>query len=151
MFDIGFWELSLIGIMALIVLGPERLPGAARTAGRMLGKARRMVTDIKRDLKDELDAAELADLKSVKADLEDATRSFKSNVESSMDEAKEAMSPMDEAIKNALDDPQSSAAKDMKTVAAADSDVKAATKPKPRTQKQQKPKKKSKAETKHDD
>ncbi|RME34315.1 MAG: twin-arginine translocase subunit TatB [Gammaproteobacteria bacterium] len=55
MFDIGFWELALIGIVALLVLGPERLPGAARTAGRMIGRARRTLSDLRRELEQEVD------------------------------------------------------------------------------------------------
>jgi sec-independent protein translocase protein TatB len=42
MFDIGFWEMAFIGVIALVVIGPERLPGVARTAGLWVGKARRM-------------------------------------------------------------------------------------------------------------
>src|SRR5918996_3986293 len=59
MFDIGFWELTLIGVIALLVLGPERLPRAARTAGLWLAKARRAVTTMKTDIERELDLAEL--------------------------------------------------------------------------------------------
>ncbi len=54
MFDIGFWELAVIGVVALIILGPERLPGAARTAGLWIGKARRMFADVKADIDKEL-------------------------------------------------------------------------------------------------
>ena len=47
MFDFGFSELVMIGIVALVVLGPERLPVVARTAGQWLGKAQRMVQQVK--------------------------------------------------------------------------------------------------------
>ncbi len=63
MFDVGFWELTIIGVVALIIVGPERLPGLARTAGLWIGKARRMVTDVKRDIDRELKASELSGLK----------------------------------------------------------------------------------------
>jgi len=43
MFDVGFWELALIGVVALIIVGPERLPGVVRTAGRWVGKGRRIL------------------------------------------------------------------------------------------------------------
>ncbi len=59
MFDIGFWELVLIGIIALLVLGPERLPRAARTAGLWLGKARRMIIEMRAEIEHELDMDEL--------------------------------------------------------------------------------------------
>ncbi len=59
MFDVGFWELSLIFVVALIVLGPERLPRAARTAGLWMGKARQMLASVKADIDRELKAEEL--------------------------------------------------------------------------------------------
>ena len=54
MFDIGFWELSLIAVVALLVFGPEKLPGAARTAGLWIGRARRLVATVKQDIDREL-------------------------------------------------------------------------------------------------
>lgn len=59
MFDIGFWELFLILILALLVVGPERLPKAARTAGYWLGKARRYVEGVKEEMASEFDVNEL--------------------------------------------------------------------------------------------
>lgn len=59
MFDIGFWEITLILVMALIVLGPERLPQAARTVGRWVGKARRYIEGVKSEVEKEFDAGEL--------------------------------------------------------------------------------------------
>jgi sec-independent protein translocase protein TatB len=59
MFEIGFWELALVGVVALIVVGPERLPGLARTAGLWLGKARRMIADVKAEVDRELQLEEL--------------------------------------------------------------------------------------------
>jgi len=59
MFDIGFWELSLIAIIALVVVGPERLPEFARTAGLWIGKARRLFANVKSDIDRELRADEL--------------------------------------------------------------------------------------------
>lgn len=59
MFDVGFFELMLIGIVMLLVVGPERLPKVARTAGLWLGKARSMVASVKADIDRELAADEL--------------------------------------------------------------------------------------------
>ena len=59
MFDIGFWELLLIMVLAMIVIGPEKLPGAARTAGRWVGKARRFVEGVKTEVAEEFDVTEL--------------------------------------------------------------------------------------------
>lgn len=59
MFDVGFWELLLIGIVALVVVGPERLPEVARTTGRWVSKARRFVAGVKSDINSELESGEL--------------------------------------------------------------------------------------------
>ena len=59
MFDVGFLELSLIGIIALLVVGPEKLPGLARTVGTWLGQARRMATNFRMELERELELSEL--------------------------------------------------------------------------------------------
>lgn len=59
MFDVGFFELLLIGVVALLVVGPERLPRLARTAGLWLGKGKRMISSVKADIEQELKAEEL--------------------------------------------------------------------------------------------
>ncbi|MCP5176204.1 MAG: twin-arginine translocase subunit TatB [Moraxellaceae bacterium] len=59
MFDVGFSELILLGIVALVVLGPEKLPHAARMAGAWLGRIRRTVIDIQAEIEKEVSAAEL--------------------------------------------------------------------------------------------
>lgn len=59
MFDIGFWELALIGVVALLVIGPDRLPGVARAAGVWFGKARRFISSVKADVEREIRAEEL--------------------------------------------------------------------------------------------
>jgi sec-independent protein translocase protein TatB len=59
MFDIGFWELAVIGVVALLVIGPERLPKVARTAGLWFGKARYFIGSVKADIEKELRAEEL--------------------------------------------------------------------------------------------
>jgi sec-independent protein translocase protein TatB len=59
MFDIGFWELALIGVVALLVVGPERLPALARTLGFWLGKARRLMSSVREDIEREIRADEI--------------------------------------------------------------------------------------------
>lgn len=59
MFDIGFSELLIIGIVALIVIGPERLPKVARTAGLLFGRMQRYIADVKSDINRELQMDEL--------------------------------------------------------------------------------------------
>ena len=62
MFDIGFWEMALLGAIALLIIGPERLPAAARTAGHWAGKARRVLREAKADLDRELRAHEVEEI-----------------------------------------------------------------------------------------
>lgn len=59
MFDVGFSELALIGLIALLVLGPERLPPLVRTAGRWLGRAQRMARELKTQLENDPSMREL--------------------------------------------------------------------------------------------
>lgn len=80
MFDIGFWELSIIGIVALLVIGPERLPAVARTVGKYVGRANRFVANIKDDISKELKDE---DLKRILADQQKLADEYK-NAASSM-------------------------------------------------------------------
>lgn len=69
MFDIGFSELVVIGLIALIVLGPKRLPEVARTAGRWMGQLRRFIADVKSDLDREIHTEDLTELRKLKEEL----------------------------------------------------------------------------------
>jgi sec-independent protein translocase protein TatB len=62
MFDIGFWELALIGVIALLVVGPERLPAMARSAGLWVGRIRRYISHVKDDIEREIRAEELREM-----------------------------------------------------------------------------------------
>jgi sec-independent protein translocase protein TatB len=62
MFDIGFLELLVIGVIALLVVGPERLPRLARTAGLWVGRARRTLSSVKAEIDSELKAEELKEI-----------------------------------------------------------------------------------------
>lgn len=59
MFDIGFWELAMILVVALVVIGPERLPSAAATAGKWIGRMRRFISNVKDDIDREIRQEEL--------------------------------------------------------------------------------------------
>ncbi len=59
MFDIGFWEVALILVLALIVIGPEKLPQVARTVGHWVGRARKYIEGVKNEVEKEFDTAEL--------------------------------------------------------------------------------------------
>lgn len=74
MFDIGFSELVLIALLALIILGPERLPEVARAAGRWLAKLRNFVANVKQDFDQQLNTEDLAELKKLKLELEETRR-----------------------------------------------------------------------------
>lgn len=69
MFDIGFWEIGLIAVIALMILGPERLPLVARKAGMWLGKMKSMVNEVKTNINEELRMEELNALKQAGQDL----------------------------------------------------------------------------------
>jgi sec-independent protein translocase protein TatB len=62
MFDIGFWELVIIALVALIIIGPERLPKLAHDAGRLIRKVRHFIQNAKREVEKELKLDQLNDL-----------------------------------------------------------------------------------------
>ena len=75
MFDVGFSELMVIAVVALIVIGPERLPRVARTLGHLFGRLQRYVNDVKADINREI---ELDELRKFKSSFEDAARGLES-------------------------------------------------------------------------
>ena len=77
MFDIGFSELLVIAVVALLVIGPEKLPKVARTAGIMFGRLQRYVNDVKADIQREV---ELDELKKLRSQFEDAAKSVEQSV-----------------------------------------------------------------------
>ncbi|MCC6916036.1 Sec-independent protein translocase protein TatB [Nitrosomonas sp.] len=88
MFDVSFAELIVIGIVALVVIGPERLPAVARTVGYFLGRARRYVDQVKRDLHEEM---ELDSLKKLKDSMHETIDSFENSVHSQISEIQETV------------------------------------------------------------
>ena len=96
MIDLGIDKLALIGAVALIVIGPERLPRVARTLGHLLGKAQRYVAEVKADVNRSM---ELEEFKKMKRQFEDAT----SNVEQTLaSEMQQASGALDEAWAQAI-------------------------------------------------
>ncbi len=87
MIDFGFDKLALIGAVALIVIGPERLPRVARTVGHLLGKAQRYVSDVKAEVNRSI---ELEELKKMKSNIEDAARDVEQTVHKEFNEANQA-------------------------------------------------------------
>lgn len=77
MFDIGISELGVIGVVALIVLGPEKLPKVARTVGNLLGRAQRYMADVKSEVNRQM---ELDELRSMKSTVESAAQDIHNTV-----------------------------------------------------------------------
>jgi sec-independent protein translocase protein TatB len=78
MFDIGFSELIVIALVALIVIGPERLPRVARTAGVLLGRLQRYVSDVKADISREI---QLDELKRLQREMEESARALERSID----------------------------------------------------------------------
>lgn len=100
MFDIGFFELLVVGIVALLVLGPERLPTAARTCGLWLGRVRRSLTSIQSEIREELRMDELKRTTAIQKEqlereLEEMRKPFQSSAPS--DDADTKASAADDA------------------------------------------------------
>lgn len=92
MFDVGFSELMVIGIVALIVIGPEKLPTVARTLGHLLGRAQRYVNDVKSDINREMQLEELKKLQSqLQTQLTDSARDFEQSIRDGVQETKAAV------------------------------------------------------------
>lgn len=99
MFDMGFWEMSLIFVILLVVVGPDRLPGVIRTVGLWVGRARRIVSSVRHEVEQELRVSEirrsidqeaksgefqrLADqVKSINEDVDNASRDLTKDISS---------------------------------------------------------------------
>ncbi len=93
MFDIGFFELCLIAIIALLVIGPEKLPRVARTVGLWLGKAQGMVKTVKYEIDEQLRAEEL------KQSIQRAKDDVKSNFSESIEDVETAFKDIQSEIK----------------------------------------------------
>ena len=113
MFDMGFTEMMLIGIVALIVIGPERLPGVARTAGKYFGRLKRFMTSVKADVEQELRADELRqiladqqrELDTIKDSMNVAGKAFENEVNAVSDAGESLVQDLDD--KAASDEPAS--------------------------------------------
>ena len=110
MFDIGFSELLLFGVIALIVLGPEKLPQAARTAGQWYAKLRRTVSTLQSEIEVELDLAETrqqmqnelakirqteSDMKRELAEMRGSMQKFEQSQNQSLEASHQSITPYD--------------------------------------------------------
>ena len=101
MFDVGFSEMLVIAIVALVVIGPERLPKVARTAGVLFGRLQRYVAQVKADINREMEAA---DLGKVKSEFEEAARTLKSDLEAQAADAEREIRDVQGTIDRELQD-----------------------------------------------
>jgi sec-independent protein translocase protein TatB len=103
MFDIGASEIFVIGVVALIVIGPERLPRVAKTLGHLFGRLQRYVSEVKADINREI---ELDELRKFKASIQDTARSIEQSVTSHVNyidsEVKQAGADVQKQVESAV-------------------------------------------------
>lgn len=105
MFDIGFWEIALIAVIALLVVGPERLPALARTLGFWVGRARRFVASVKSDFDKELRTQELQEI----LNKQNASRGVYDIVEETRRDVKEVVDDLNKVDQDLQDQTDTSA------------------------------------------
>lgn len=89
MFDIGVTKLAIVGGIALIVIGPEKLPAVAKTLGTLLGRARRYVADVKEEVNRSMD---LEELRKMRDTVESAAQAVETSIQTSADEVQKTWS-----------------------------------------------------------
>jgi len=99
-FDIGFSEMVVCAVVALVVIGPERLPRVARTLGVLFGRLQRYVAQVKSDINREMEAA---DLGNVKKEFESAARSFETDIKSQAADLEREVRDAQQAIETTLE------------------------------------------------
>jgi sec-independent protein translocase protein TatB len=107
MFDVGFSELIVIAIVALVVIGPERLPKVARTAGLLLGRLQRYVNDVKADISREM---QLDELKKLQSEMQDSARSFEQSLRSEVHAVEQIVDQTAQSVQAVADQPVEPAA-----------------------------------------
>jgi len=102
MFDIGFSELMVLAVIALVVIGPERLPRVARTLGHLAGRLQRYVSDVKADINREI---ELDELRKMRDSMQQAASSLESSVRGGLASAETEINRVTESAEEALKAP----------------------------------------------
>jgi len=100
MFDIGFSEIVVIAVVALIVIGPERLPKAARTMGHLFGRLQRYVNDVKSDISREM---ELDELRKLQQEVQTAASDIQSTVSSAARDVQTSVRTVEDELNRAAD------------------------------------------------
>lgn len=101
MFDIGLTELMIIGVVALVVVGPERLPRLARQIGEWMGKLQRYVADVKSDINRQV---ELDELRRMQQEVKDAAQSIESSVNAAVSETTTELNSIGAAFEGGFTD-----------------------------------------------
>ena len=101
MFDIGFSEMIVIAVIALIVLGPEKLPRVARTAGHLLGRMQRYVNDVKADINREI---ELDELRKLQKEMQNTASSIEQTVKGEISSVESEFKQLSDSTHKALSD-----------------------------------------------
>ena len=102
MFDSGFLEMLVIGVIALMVVGPERLPGLASKAGKMVGKMKAFVANTREDIEKEIRAEEMQDMLSKqKEEISELRDMMKSSTKKITDEVDDASNMLGDSMKDA--------------------------------------------------
>lgn len=96
MFDIGFSELLVIGVVALIVIGPQKLPRVARTVGHLMGRLQRYVADVKADINREV---ELEELRKMRDSMQKAASEMQSSFDSTLNKTADDLNKAVEGVK----------------------------------------------------
>jgi len=109
MLDVSFTELLVVGVVALVVIGPERLPKVARTVGHLVGRAQRYVNDVKSDIQREV---ELDGLRGLKDQMEDAAKSVKSSLQNTEASIRNPIESIQQDTMSAFNGPGASAGSD---------------------------------------
>lgn len=101
MFDFGFSQLMIVGVVALVVIGPERLPKVAKTVGHLLGRAQRYVGDVKGDIQREF---ELDELRKMRTEMETTARSFETSVTAGVNDFQSKVNDTARSIESSVND-----------------------------------------------
>ena len=100
MFDFGFWELAIVLVVALLVVGPDKLPILAAKVGRWIGKAKRMVQSVRSDIESEIKAVELQEMLQKQQNEISELRSILSEAKTNVEQEVSALSKDEDTVSN---------------------------------------------------
>src|SRR5450759_3513331 len=106
MFDVGFSELMVIAVVALVVIGPERLPKTARTLGHLFGRLQRYVNDVKADISREI---ELDELRKLQQQVQTAAQDIQTSMTSAVQQVESSVRTVESDLNTAADPAKSDA------------------------------------------